>query len=117
MSGASHTPGPWRLAEETREVFGPDKDRTICRAHLDSSQRDYFETVANARLIAAAPDYDAAAEQAVEALNAMMDAWFDYHDAHSLTQPVTGAAGNAFDKALAARETLEAAIAKARGEA
>lgn len=70
----------------------------------------------DALLFAASPDgYEAGAE-AIVALNAMMDAWFDYHDAHSLTQPVTGAAGNAFDKALAAREKLEAFVAKSRGE-
>lgn len=49
-------------------------------------------------------------EEARDGLNAMMEAWFDYHDAHSLTQPVTGAAGNAFDRALAAREGIDTAL-------
>jgi hypothetical protein len=49
--------------------------------------------------------------EARDALQAMMDAWFDYHDAHSLTQPVTGAAGNAFDRALMARDKLDATLA------
>jgi hypothetical protein len=48
--------------------------------------------------------------EARDALQAMMDSWFDYHDAHSLTQPVTGASGNAFEKALAARDTIDAAL-------
>jgi hypothetical protein len=48
--------------------------------------------------------------EARDALQAMMDAWFDYHDAHSLTQPVTGAAGHAFEKALAARDMIDTAL-------
>ena len=57
-----------------------------------------------------------ALEGSREALQAMMDAWLDYHDAHSLTQPVTGAAGNAFDKALAARDGADEVCRAARGE-
>lgn len=49
-------------------------------------------------------------QEARAALQSMMDAWLDYHDAHSLTDPVTGAAGNAFDKALAARDLIDAAL-------
>jgi len=52
------------------------------------------------------PTLLAAIDRAIRAHQAMMDAWFDYHDAHSLTQPVTGAAGNAFDLALASRDEL-----------
>ena len=49
--------------------------------------------------------------KARDALQAMMDTWFDYHDAHSLTRPVTGASENAFERALAARDTIDQALA------
>lgn len=44
----------------------------------------------------------------VKALEAMQEAYYDFHDAHSMTEPVTGRAGNA--NALAIE-----ALAKARG--
>jgi hypothetical protein len=50
------------------------------------------------------------AEQGEAALQAMMDAWFDFHDHHSLTQPVTGAAGCAFELALEARDKIRASL-------
>jgi hypothetical protein len=48
--------------------------------------------------------------EARDALDAMMNTWLDYHDAHSLTQPVTGASANAFEKALTARDKIDAAL-------
>lgn len=51
------------------------------------------------------------AQQAHDALDAMMRTWLDYHDAHSLTDPMTGASGNAFDKALDARDAAASWLA------
>lgn len=45
-------------------------------------------------------------EGLVVALKAMREAWLDYHDRHSLTEPVTGRAGNAMDLADAALSTI-----------
>lgn len=68
MSNAAHTPGPWRASIGTlvRVVAGPV---TICGVHksgrFTGAQRPRV-TEANARLIAAAPDYDAAARGYVQ---------------------------------------------------
>jgi|SRR3990167_4372697 len=48
-----------------------------------------------------------AAEDMYEALQALLKCAFDYHDAHSLTQPVTGRVGNAMDQAIAALKAAE----------
>lgn len=61
---AQFTPGPW-TSNEFREVLAPN-ERTIARAHLDSRTRTDAETMANARLIAAAPDLLAALIDIVE---------------------------------------------------
>jgi hypothetical protein len=60
----------------------------------------------------AAPEMAALLARARGSLAAMMDAWFDYHDAHSLTEPVTGRASNAFDQALNSREAIDALLAR-----
>jgi hypothetical protein len=49
--------------------------------------------------------------EAREGLQVMLDAYLDFHDANHLTQAVTGAANNAFEKALAARDALDAHLA------
>lgn len=90
--------GHWAACEVLLDHFGEPDSRV-----LDSEQaRATSARVAGLR---------EAASQGRAALQAMMDAWFGYHDAHSLTQPVTGAAGNAFDKALEARDEIDAALA------
>ena len=63
MSRAAYTPGPWRASIGTlvRVVAGPV---TICGVHKSgrfTGDHKPHVTEANARLIAAAPDYDAAA--------------------------------------------------------
>lgn len=55
-------------------------------------------------------------EQAAPALDGMMRTWLDYHDAHSLTEPVTRASGNAFDRALEVRDAALAFLNAAGGE-
>ena len=49
-------------------------------------------------------------EQSERGLNRMMETWLDYHDAHGLTEPVTGASGGAFDDALEARDAARALL-------
>lgn len=84
------TPGPWRVNPHTREVF-TDQDRTIARAHLDSRTRSYAESVANARLIAAAPELLEALENIVRHADVL-------------------------DRVALPIDAAEAAIAKARGQ-
>lgn len=118
------TPGPWRVESGANSYFFEARivAGDTCVAFADGEKVELangdeeFTPSADARLIAAAPALYEALEKAEAALQAMMDAWFDYHDAHSLTQPVTGAAGNAFDKALEARDDARAALART-GEA
>ena len=88
------TPGPWR-ASATREVFSPSK-RTVCRAHLDGER--CTEALANAHLIAAAPDM----YEALERLAGM--------------KPGRANAATAQDLYLTVRAIAESALAKARGE-
>ncbi len=73
MSGARHTPGPWRLAAsgiDGHKVVAPD-GRNICgmsnRISLSMAERH-----ANARLVAAAPDL-------LAALRDLVPADFDRH--------------------------------------
>ncbi len=91
---SKHTPGPWSLPFITerpiqQEVFGPDE--RIARVELPGNSR-HDEQVANARLIAAAPEL-------LDALEKLL------HETDEGTQ-------------LCAREFAEqakAAIAKAKG--
>ena len=84
--------------------------RRLRSVGLDGNNSAYLASEIRKLRPTAAPSVDALVE-ARAALQAMMDAWLDYHDAHSLTQPVTGAAGNAFDKALAARDKIDTELA------
>lgn len=68
---AKHTPGPWRLHKRfTFNVEGPD-GRTIARVNWDDET--YDEAIANANLIAAAPDLLAAVKEAVEIIQDFAD--------------------------------------------
>lgn len=55
---AKHTPGPWRFPPTSGGpfVFGPD-NRSVCRV---SDKYDGVTTIANGKLLAAAPDLLAA---------------------------------------------------------
>jgi hypothetical protein len=96
---SKHTPGSWSLNKEDNIITGADGSLVV------ADGTGAFIAIGNdqdALLIAAAPDL-------LAAVLAMQKAWLDYHDAHSLTEPVTGRAGNAMDLATEA-------IAKATGE-
>jgi hypothetical protein len=61
----THTPGPWQLWHDDEGAFvlrSPDDEKVICKRDLGLPDRD--EGIANAHLIAAAPDL-------LEALRAM----------------------------------------------
>lgn len=126
--GAQHTPGPWAVSKNSsgRRVTSTT-GIVICNAVLRNTGRadrgikhgskEHKEAEANARLIAAAPDYDAAAELALPLLEADRRTFFDCHtingDPHSLTNDEALQVA-AYDVAIRA---LKSAIAKARGAA
>jgi len=109
---AQHTPGPWHTRKNDASITAEAPNGTASTvAHVDfSKSRD--EWVANARLIAAAPDLLAAAEARIEAARLQVE----FH-----AQP-PGSPGKAavwepaVQAAMKAHDMTVAAIAKARGE-
>ena len=111
MTQTAHTPGPWWI--EPVGTIRNDADgnprydlprivrfgdgHSICKAHLIGGN-DPDQALANARLIAAAPDL-------LEALEAMIEEWIDYATLNNLGDP--GAKHNI--------KLARAAIAKAKG--
>jgi hypothetical protein len=109
---SAHTPGPWTVHERHAPYsvwgFGTAENTQVaaCRVLLDDGTWDrYFagtsdECVANARLIAAAPELLAALHQAVAIIRVFVDVddtrWSHLRDAAEL-------------------QAIEAAIAKAEG--
>lgn len=51
-----HTPGPWLVCEDGRNVYQPDLDVCITSDNVYTAVLNDREALANARLIAAAPD-------------------------------------------------------------
>jgi hypothetical protein len=109
MSDAKHTPGPWRANERTicprsrkwvqTDVRGGGEVVAICsRTRHTVSDDDVAEVMANARLIAAAPDLLAACEAAMEFLP---------------KGEYPGGSGQT--EAVRVRDLVRAAIAKAKG--
>ena len=68
---AEHTPGPWHILFTSEpDSFGPGRERYIGKSHEDQVCRtvgydDRAKDIANAELIAAAPDLLAACEKLV----------------------------------------------------
>ncbi|MFJ3486620.1 hypothetical protein ACIPL1_24925 [Pseudomonas sp. NPDC090202] len=89
MSAQTHTPGPWRAAPSGQIVGGPTKVRQICKIW---NTRDREQDLANASLLAAAPDL----------LTALQDLLFAYEDPENT--------GSTHDEKVAA---ARAAISKA----
>lgn len=119
MTEPKFTPGPWRIEDETTLVWGacnPDDTSsygmgypiTECRTTNISSWAkgpDAEEGIANARLIAAAPDM-------YEALEAVLP----FVPISFATTSRPGNANEKNEKLAAALSQARAALAKARGE-
>ena len=104
-----HTPGPWRVIEHSTGmlcVVG-DNDKSLCSVGYNRTEgRD---DIANARLIAAAPEMLAALQFA----EPYIDEWIDMFDpSDEADQDVR----KARDECRRGLEQLRAAIAKATGE-
>jgi hypothetical protein len=99
---ASFTPGPWRDSNPT-EAFGLVWGASYPVADCCCNNAHSTEQRANARLIAAAPDYDAAAGLAITALAFAAETYQRAGDAVALAQT------------MQAKEALIAAQNKARG--
>ena len=89
---SEHTPGPWSIAGRGYTIFGPD-DAVVISSFDAETEEEEERYLANARLIAAAPDLLAALEEAVR------------------SSEVSRMGGMSWDEMDRAR----AAIAKARG--
>jgi hypothetical protein len=73
---AKHTPGPWFLDDDGRIFDTPDRGQLVAEvATADPAEPPAEEDVANARLIAAAPDLLAALEKVVAISDRKHDAW------------------------------------------
>lgn len=69
MNNLKHTPGPWTFAEKPDYTLVGPEGHSICTYHV--SQKSEAIDLANARLIAAAPELLAALELARDTLSAM----------------------------------------------
>jgi len=97
MSAAKHTPGPWAVSGRTSTcIRTADQEQRI--AYMETADNTIETCVANARLIAAAPELLEAAKDVIKL--------FHYH---------TEDAADAADFAAAVEIQLESAISKAEG--
>jgi len=94
MSAPTHTPGPWHSCCATTNahyIFSEDCETTICQPRHNDPALDGYEPMegtvtieqrlANARLIAAAPDLLAALQLAIEAECGLADYEPEWEDA------------------------------------
>jgi hypothetical protein len=119
MNEVKHTPGPWTLEESTpgqgfHEIRGSDGSCVVAPDDgWDSNYRDYDARLANARLIAAAPDLLSALKELRDMATALMRAC---HDCDSTQEAI-----EVWDHELEERGLIgvgakaEAVIAKAEG--
>jgi hypothetical protein len=99
-----HTKGPWRVVQDTLGSVADANGMTVAQAAQTKPihcREDHNERLANASLIAAAPDLLAALESAMRI--------------ETLWCPVTGDSDEEASALVAMREMFVAAIAKARG--
>lgn len=96
----SHTPGPWTISKQFGTVSGEHEN--VCRLCHDIGATDEREKgMANARLIAAAPDLLAAVLSAADMLRRVASKW---------------QLGRLTTEFAQVQNTLEAAIAKAESK-
>lgn len=123
IPSVAHTPGPWKFRlEAVRTVIF--HEALLGERALAVGAGSYPDHIANARLIAAAPDLLAALQAAVEAQRLTDEEveMIEYHAAHGMDDATGGLhcfsarkrADEAWNKAHALRD---AAIAKATGGA
>ncbi len=114
MSAIKHTPGPWHVGgAKGLIIYGPD-DRAVANATVFHSKHAGLEEwQANARLIAAAPDQNAALLHADGCFNAALaEGWID-----ALAEGDIDRIRDIWNRRLsAAFELIPAAIAKAEGQ-
>lgn len=110
---AKHTPGPWGIiiGEAGPVVFSGENGDLVSR--MGSFLGD-DEAMANARLIAAAPDLLEALQMVVTIANEAYDHWDADHDAKvgKILIALSGASQR-YDKRI---DAIHSAIAKATGE-
>lgn len=113
----THTPGPWEADQTVADtwIIGPDQQvrtvrGTVARVQHASHMRLRAETVANARLIAAAPELLDALRSALPLAEKGYAWWQNRYEAN----PSDEASGH-LDGLLATIEAVRAAIAKAEG--
>ena len=105
---SKHTPGPWRNEHDFASIC--KDNQTLARLYYGEG-RSEFESEANAKLMAAAPEMLEALEAIVEHAKSMQDAW----DTDG-NQPNTKMHGLAVCLNNRAGDLIEKAIAKAKGE-
>jgi hypothetical protein len=104
MTQKTHTPAPWLVAEDTGVIYveGEENDFAICDTQAENTYcLSFSQAIANARLIAAAPEL-------LNALNVTVSAL-------ALYMSQSGKAAVDIGNDVTVKEAL-AAIAKAQGE-
>lgn len=116
---AQHTPGPWDVLHGVLKgdhiLIRGDGDYAVAKVYDQECGMEHVND-ANARLIAAAPDYDAAATLALPILEADRQAFFDCHTVGKDINTLSEGERAILDAYDAAIEGLRAAQAKAKGE-
>lgn len=108
---AQHTPGPWVVAGSDA-ASGPGYVMTRGGTYV---AKPLINCEANARLIAAAPEYDAAARLALPIIEHERQCFFECHTAGGDPATLDAAEKQWLDEYDAAITALKAAIAKAEG--
>jgi len=101
MSNAQHTPGPWHYRPVVHEIQAGPFNVKVAQMPMDGQGRSYDENLANAAIIAAAPDLLEACKQIVWKLS------HNHDDGNGGTKPGT------IDRRDATVRMARAAIAKA----
>lgn len=110
MSNSKHTPGPWQLAQDgslgsIETVSGQVPIGHSFQTRPTRRPEDHIERIANARLIAAAPELLEALRIAREFMSIASD--WNFHEAE-----INGEMRSTYDWL----EVVDAAIAKATGD-
>lgn len=111
---SKHTPGPWTMSggrsriTDTKTTFhfvGPDKIWIAAVPYSDKTTEEHLASLADARLIAAAPDLYEALKEAEQFISNGIELGY-------ITMPPT----DSRDRALKVPGIIQAALAKAEGK-